>query len=215
MICSPTLQNRLSSVLNSILLGIYPQSYLHAVIDNLGTNFLSLDYCLTLNFCFISAFDCALLNWFGCVRLRAAQLRDSLYTYLLFGSIRLFRFSSRCPTCCCNIALVFFMMRCSQGVTNPTGVFCELEEAARDEILLAGGSLSHHHGIGKSRAGERDSYDFSSKNRPRLYMLNFFLVALETTEYLKIRLRPTAGSACSSFLHMWRARDETPPEKTI
>lgn len=41
-----------------------------------------------------------------------------------------------------------------QGVCNPTGVFSELEEAARDEILVAGGSLSHHHGVGKSRAGE-------------------------------------------------------------
>ncbi|CAN0501314.1 unnamed protein product, partial [Ectocarpus sp. 12 AP-2014] len=40
-----------------------------------------------------------------------------------------------------------------QGVRNPVGVFSGLEEAARDEILLAGGSLSHHHGIGKSRAG--------------------------------------------------------------
>lgn len=42
----------------------------------------------------------------------------------------------------------------SQGVENPVSVFAELEEAARDEILLAGGSLSHHHGIGKARSGE-------------------------------------------------------------
>lgn len=49
----------------------------------------------------------------------------------------------------------FLALLCpSQGVGNPTGVFSELEEAARDEILLAGGSLSHHHGIGKSRAGK-------------------------------------------------------------
>lgn len=40
-----------------------------------------------------------------------------------------------------------------QGVRDPPGVFSELEEAARDEILSAGGSLSHHHGVGKARAG--------------------------------------------------------------
>ena len=32
-------------------------------------------------------------------------------------------------------------------------VFADLEEAARDEIISAGGSLSHHHGVGKARAG--------------------------------------------------------------
>lgn len=42
----------------------------------------------------------------------------------------------------------------SQGIENPVKVFSELEEAARDEILLAGGSLSHHHGIGKARSGK-------------------------------------------------------------
>lgn len=40
-----------------------------------------------------------------------------------------------------------------QGVGDPPGVFAKLEEAARDEILAAGGSLSHHHGVGKARAG--------------------------------------------------------------
>ena len=30
-------------------------------------------------------------------------------------------------------------------------VYGELEHAARDEILRSGGSLSHHHGIGKIR----------------------------------------------------------------
>lgn len=28
-----------------------------------------------------------------------------------------------------------------------------VEDAARDEVLKAGGSLSHHHGIGKLRKG--------------------------------------------------------------
>ncbi|CAM9784572.1 unnamed protein product [Ectocarpus sp. 8 AP-2014] len=47
----------------------------------------------------------------------------------------------------------FYLAIYAQGVRNPVDVFSGLEEAARDEILLAGGSLSHHHGIGKSRAG--------------------------------------------------------------
>jgi len=36
-------------------------------------------------------------------------------------------------------------------VKNPSEVFAELERAARDEILRSGGSLSHHHGVGKLR----------------------------------------------------------------
>jgi alkyldihydroxyacetonephosphate synthase len=36
-------------------------------------------------------------------------------------------------------------------VENPSEVFSEIEHAARDEVLKSGGSLSHHHGIGKIR----------------------------------------------------------------
>jgi alkyldihydroxyacetonephosphate synthase len=38
-----------------------------------------------------------------------------------------------------------------KGVADPYRVYAELEHAARDEILRSGGSLSHHHGIGKIR----------------------------------------------------------------
>ena len=55
---------------------------------------------------------------------------------------------------CCNVSpSPFRPPPYAQGVSNPTAVFSALEEAARDEIILAGGSLSHHHGIGKTRAG--------------------------------------------------------------
>lgn len=37
------------------------------------------------------------------------------------------------------------------GVGNPLTTYEHLEELARDEILASGGSLSHHHGIGKLR----------------------------------------------------------------
>lgn len=47
----------------------------------------------------------------------------------------------------------FYMAYYYKGVENPTAVFHEVEKAAREEILAQGGSLSHHHGIGKIREG--------------------------------------------------------------
>lgn len=35
---------------------------------------------------------------------------------------------------------------------DPLSIYERLEEMARDEILASGGSLSHHHGVGKLRA---------------------------------------------------------------
>ena len=37
------------------------------------------------------------------------------------------------------------------GVSDPVKLYNDIEAAARDEILACGGSLSHHHGIGKIR----------------------------------------------------------------
>jgi alkyldihydroxyacetonephosphate synthase len=37
------------------------------------------------------------------------------------------------------------------GLNDPVKVYNEIEAAARDEILANGGSLSHHHGVGKIR----------------------------------------------------------------
>lgn len=49
-------------------------------------------------------------------------------------------------------ACVYFYLGISyKGVENPPKTFAVLENAARDEILRSGGSLSHHHGIGKLR----------------------------------------------------------------
>jgi alkyldihydroxyacetonephosphate synthase len=45
----------------------------------------------------------------------------------------------------------FYFAFYHKGLPDPVGTFLELERAARDEILLAGGSLSHHHGVGKLR----------------------------------------------------------------
>jgi alkyldihydroxyacetonephosphate synthase len=35
------------------------------------------------------------------------------------------------------------------GVANPSSIFAEIEHSARQEILIHGGTLSHHHGLGK------------------------------------------------------------------
>jgi alkyldihydroxyacetonephosphate synthase len=38
-----------------------------------------------------------------------------------------------------------------RGVANPVRLYEEIENCARDEILANGGSISHHHGVGKIR----------------------------------------------------------------
>jgi len=49
-------------------------------------------------------------------------------------------------------ACVYFYFGFSwKGLADPVSTFTLVEEAARDEILLLGGSLSHHHGVGKHR----------------------------------------------------------------
>jgi alkyldihydroxyacetonephosphate synthase len=48
--------------------------------------------------------------------------------------------------------LYFYFAFYYKGLAHPSETFAELERAARDEILKHGGSLSHHHGIGKLRS---------------------------------------------------------------
>jgi alkyldihydroxyacetonephosphate synthase len=50
-----------------------------------------------------------------------------------------------------GVCVYFYYAIYYKGVENPSDVYAELERAARDEILRSGGSLSHHHGIGKLR----------------------------------------------------------------
>jgi alkyldihydroxyacetonephosphate synthase len=50
-----------------------------------------------------------------------------------------------------GVCVYFYFAYYFKGVENPTEIYLEIEDAARDEILKAGGSLSHHHGIGKLR----------------------------------------------------------------
>lgn len=50
-----------------------------------------------------------------------------------------------------GVCIYFYFAFHCKGVANADAVFAELERAARDEILRRGGSLSHHHGVGKIR----------------------------------------------------------------
>ena len=42
---------------------------------------------------------------------------------------------------------------CGKGLENPVEVFHHIEQHLRQVILDNGGSLSHHHGVGKIRQG--------------------------------------------------------------
>ena len=49
------------------------------------------------------------------------------------------------------MCVYFYLAFYYKGVENPSEVYAEVERAARAEVLRSGGSLSHHHGIGKLR----------------------------------------------------------------
>jgi alkyldihydroxyacetonephosphate synthase len=50
-----------------------------------------------------------------------------------------------------GVCIYFYFGFYYKGVSNPQAVYLELENIAREEILKSGGSLSHHHGVGKLR----------------------------------------------------------------
>jgi alkyldihydroxyacetonephosphate synthase len=50
-----------------------------------------------------------------------------------------------------GVCIYFYFGFYYKGIPNPQDVYLELENMARDEILKSGGSLSHHHGVGKLR----------------------------------------------------------------
>ena len=60
--------------------------------------------------------------------------------------------SSRVTQCYETGAAVYFYFGfCFRGIEDPVACYMQIEDEARDEILANGGSLSHHHGIGKIR----------------------------------------------------------------
>jgi alkyldihydroxyacetonephosphate synthase len=51
-----------------------------------------------------------------------------------------------------GVCVYFYFAFYFKGVPgDPSRIYAEIERAARDEVLRCGGSLSHHHGIGKIR----------------------------------------------------------------
>ncbi|MGQ0703526.1 MAG: FAD-binding oxidoreductase [Gemmatimonadales bacterium] len=52
-----------------------------------------------------------------------------------------------------GVCVYFYFGFYHKGIPDPVETFAELERSARDEILKSGGSLSHHHGVGKLRRG--------------------------------------------------------------
>lgn len=50
-----------------------------------------------------------------------------------------------------GVCVYFYFGYYFKGVAHPSEIYHEMEEAAREEVLKNGGSLSHHHGIGKLR----------------------------------------------------------------
>ncbi len=48
-------------------------------------------------------------------------------------------------------AVYFYFAFYFKGIPHPSEIYAEIEQAARDEVLRQGGSLSHHHGVGKIR----------------------------------------------------------------
>ncbi|MCE4554310.1 FAD-binding oxidoreductase [Roseateles cellulosilyticus] len=52
-----------------------------------------------------------------------------------------------------GVCIYFYLAIYAKGVEDAHALYAELEHEAREEILACGGSLSHHHGIGKLRAG--------------------------------------------------------------
>jgi alkyldihydroxyacetonephosphate synthase len=51
-------------------------------------------------------------------------------------------------TGCC---IYFYMAFYAKGVADAVGAYHEIESVARKEVIAAGGSISHHHGVGKLR----------------------------------------------------------------
>jgi len=50
-----------------------------------------------------------------------------------------------------GVCIYFYLAYYFKGVDKPSQVYADIEHAAREEILASGGSLSHHHGVGKLR----------------------------------------------------------------
>ena len=86
------------------------------------------------------------------------------------------------PILCCRITqlydegvcVYFYFCMNFMNVQNPSKVFSEIEVEARKTILLKGGSLSHHHGIGKAKASFMKQVNSDSLNKLLIKMKEAF-----------------------------------------
>jgi len=67
-----------------------------------------------------------------------------------------------------GVCVYFYFCMNFTNVKNPSKVFNKIEEIARRTIMEAGGSLSHHHGVGKLRAPFMD--EVNPKNTKKVCM---------------------------------------------
>jgi len=97
------------------------------------------------------------------------------------------------PFVCCRVtqtydsgACVYFYFALNyRGVSNPLEKYTQVEEEAREEVLACGGSVSHHHGIGKLR-----KHFFPSSVSPP---------SLEAFKAVKQRLDPNNVFGCGNL----------------
>jgi alkyldihydroxyacetonephosphate synthase len=88
-----------------------------------------------------------------------------------------------------GVCLYFYLCISFDGVENPSAVYSALEAAAREEILKNGGSLSHHHGIGKKRASQLSS----RMSRAFAEALREIKAAIDQENIFGVRNGPFAG----------------------
>ena len=90
-----------------------------------------------------------------------------------------------------GVCIYFYFAYYYKGVANPTDVYLHLEHVARQTILEHGGSLSHHHGVGKLRRQylpeifSRAALDWNERTKKALDPENVFGSANHVAEVPK------------------------------
>jgi len=77
-------------------------------------------------------------------RIRREAAKEGVQVEPLVGG----RVTQTYDTCA---VIYFYYGILKDGLADPVATFSKIEHAARDEIIKLGGSLSHHHGVGKLR----------------------------------------------------------------
>lgn len=82
-----------------------------------------------------------------------------------------------------GVCVYFYFCMNYNNVKEPSAVLAAIEMAAREEILEQGGSLSHHHGIGKHRAKFMDKVN----NSHLKIILSNFKAAMDPNNIFGVR----------------------------